>query len=295
MHATASPARSAQAIAEEIDRARRAGPLQQIVIPPCPDHLARLRRALSAQEPDLGAVAEIASHDVAMSATLVQRANSPRYAAGQSATTVGQALNRLGLDETARVMTAFIARRALPANGPHLQRFWERSTRRAVAMEFIAGQLPGLSPDLAHTFGLFSDVGTPVLLQCMRGYGSTMVEAAARIDRPYIATENANHRTDHAVVGALVCRVWHFAPEVVAAVRLHHDLAALGSSDAEPEVHTLVAAGLVAEHLMRRAEGLPAEREWRDHAGAALHWLAIEPTDLEIWEEQLQPLFDAAA
>lgn len=292
MPATAHAPSRAQAIQAELDQARRSGPLQQIAIPPCPDHLARLRTALGAAEPDLGAVADIASHDVAMSATLVQRANSPRYSAGQPATTVGQALNRLGLDETARVMTAFITRRALPVNSPHLQRFWERSTRRAVAMEFIAGELPGLSPDLAHTFGLFCDVGMPVLLQCMRGYGGTLVEAQARIDRPFIATENANHRTDHAVVGALVCRTWQFDAAVVAAVRLHHDLNTLGGSDTEPEVQTLVAAGLVAEHLMRRAEGLSANREWSDHGRAALDWLALEGTDLEIFEERLQPLFD---
>jgi HD-like signal output (HDOD) protein len=282
-----------EAICDDIDRARSKGPLQHIQVPPCPKLLVRLKAAMSETEPNLTEVGSIASSDVAMSATLIRRANSPIYAGDQPVASVGQALNRLGLKETARVMTEFLAQRAFPANNAHLKRFWERSARRAAAMELIATELPGLSPDLAHTYGLFCHVGTPVMLQCVRGYGSTLVEADARVDRSYIATENANHRTDHAVVGALVCRVWRFAPSLVAAVRLHHDLPHLSQRSIEPEVITLISAGLVAEHLMRRTECMSADREWQDHAGQVLDWLAIEPCDLEVWEERLLAVFDA--
>jgi HD-like signal output (HDOD) protein len=122
-------------------------------------------------------------------------------------------------------------------------------------MSFIAGQLPGLSADLAYSYGLFSHVGMPVLMQSVRGYAGTMVEGMARKDRSFVATENANHRTDHAVVGALTARVWRLAPAVVAAIRLHHSLESLGEDGTEPEVHTLVAAGLVADHFAMRHEG----------------------------------------
>lgn len=275
---------------------RSRGTLKQIVIPPCPELLAQLQRAMSAAEPDLGEVARIAGSDVAMSATLLRTANSPLFKPeGPPCTTVGQAMTRIGLDETAAVMTGFLATNAIPVNSAQLARFWQRSTKRAIACAYIAGQLPGVSAGLAHSFGLFLHVGMPVLLQSVRGYASTMVEAGARIDRPYIATENANHRTDHAVVGALVMRAWNMAPELMAGIRLHHDFASLGAADIEPEVHTLVAAGLVAEHLMRRHEGLPEDADWAAHSAAALDWLQIEAADLEHWEDQLVSLLDADA
>lgn len=294
--ATVAAPRSTAAIQDEIDRARRSGPLQHIAIPPCPTLLLRLRDALAqpGREPDLGEVAHIASHDVAMSAALIRLANSPLHSTGHAVSTVGQAMTRMGLDETARAMTEFLVSKALPVRSPQLERFWERSRRRAVAMSFIARQLPGLPVDLAHAHGLFCHVGLPVLLQCVRGYGATLMEADMRHDRSGVATENANHRTDHAVTGALVCRLWRFSPTLVASVRLHHDLAGLGAAGADNEVHTLVAAGLVAEHLMRRAEQMPPDREWHDHADAALAWLAVATGELESWEDQLQPLFDAA-
>jgi HD-like signal output (HDOD) protein len=285
-----------QSIRQELDASRRNGPLRQINIPPCPELLARLQAAMAHAEPDLTEVARIAASDVAMSATLLRTANSLVYkdVDGLPCTTVGQALNRIGLDETAAVMTGFLLRNSIPVNSPHLTRFWERSSKRALAMAFIARQLPGLSADLAHTYGLFCHVGMPVLLQSVRGYGSTMVEAGARIDRPYIATENANHKTDHAVVGALLIRAWNMAPELMAAIRLHHDFESLGDAGIEPEVHTLVAAGLVAEHLMRLHEALPEDLDWAANRAAALDWLQISMDDVEQWDELLRPVLDEA-
>lgn len=279
-------------ICDDLDQARRKGPLQTIRIPPCPEALAKLQSLLAAPEPDLTAVGTIADGDVAMSATLIRRANSPLFTAGAPVTTVGQAMNRLGLDETVRLMTSVAVQRAVPATSRHLLRFWELSARRAAAMGYIATQLPGMAADLAHTYGLFCHVGMPVMMQCVKDYGGTIVEGEARIDRSFVATENVNHKSDHAVVGALVCSTWHLAPTLVAAVRLHHDLPTLGDRGIEPEVHTLVATGLIAEQLMRRIEGLPADREWKDHRAAAMKWLAIEDADLEAWEPEIQKVFD---
>jgi HD-like signal output (HDOD) protein len=284
--ATPSATRSAN-IEREIDHARTRGPLQQIVVPPCPSLLARLRAAIGTTDPDLAEVARVASSDVAMAATLLRNANGPLFAAGQPAQTVGQAMNRLGLQQTAAIMTGFLVRNAIPADPRHLHGFWEHAGRRALTLAFIARRLPGVSADIAHTYGLFCHVGLPVLLQSVRGYGSTLVEASARIDRPFIATENANHRTDHAVVGALVARLWHLAPEVMAAIRLHHDLAVLAAEDAEAGVLTLLAAGLVADHLLRRQDALPPEREWTEHSAVALRWLQIDVGDLASWEDDL--------
>lgn len=277
--------RHVAAIEREIDAARRNGPLRQIVVPPCPELLTRLQQALAEAEPDLNEVARIANADVAMAATLIRNANGALFASAPPVVSVGQAMNRLGLTQTAALMTAFLARHALPVNSPQLAGFWDQSTLRAQALAWIAGQLPGLSVDLAHSYGLFSHVGLPVLMQSVRGYAGTMVEARARRDRSYVETENANHRTDHAVVGALTARAWKLAPAVMAAIRLHHSLESLGSGDTEPEVHTLVAAGLVADYLLARQAGLAPEPEWEPFGAAACDWLGVSTDDLQHWRE----------
>lgn len=276
-------------VAVELDALRRSGPLRQIVIPPCPALLRRLQAAMAMAEPDLNEVARIAESDVAMAATLLRNANSPLYAVGQPVQTVGQAMNRLGLNETGAVLTGFLARHAIPVNHPALRGFWIESAQRANALRALAQWLPGLEADLAHLYGLFCHVGLPVLMQSVRGYGGTLVEAQARRDRSFVATENANHRTDHAVVGALVARAWHLSPAVTAAIRLHHDLNTLGDPGTQPEVHTLVATGLLAEQLLRLRQGLDAAQDWTDHGAQALAWLGVRADDIDDW----RPSFDA--
>ena len=286
MSASAAPRHVAD-IEREIDAARRSGPLREIVVPPCPELLTRLQRAMAEAEPDLNEVARIANADVAMAATLIRNANGAAFAASAPVASAGQAMNRLGLRQSAALMNGFLARHAIPVNHPLLTGFWDQSARRAQATAWVAGQLAGLSPDLAHSYGLFCHVGLPVLMQSVRGYAGTMVEARARRDRSFIETENANHRTDHAVVGALTARAWRLAPGVMAAIRLHHSLESLGSGDTEPEVHTLVTAGLVADYLLAQRSGLSPEPEWERHGAAACDWLAISADDLHHWQETL--------
>jgi HD-like signal output (HDOD) protein len=284
-----------EAIATELTQARERGPLREIKIPPCPDLLTRLRKAMQMREPDLTEVQAVASADVAMSATLLRVANSPVHLGdGAPCVSVGQAMMRLGLKPTAALMSAFLVRNAIPVQSSHLQRFWERSTKRAVAMEYLSRQIPGLDTDLASAHGLFCHVGMPVLLQAVKGYGATLVEAAARIDRSYVATEDANHRTNHAVVGALTVRAWGLPALLMASVRLHHDFSLLGEASAEHDVALLVASGLVAEFLMRQHEGLRPDADWNQHGATALAWLKVSETDMQEWGDQLEPLLDYA-
>jgi len=290
--ATPLAASHTDTLARELDQARRKGPLQTIVVPPCPELLVQLKAALAAQPLDLTAVARIASADVAMSATLIRLANSARYSTGRPVRSIGEALTRLGLDKTAAAMTAFLVSSAIQPDPKYLNRFWEQSGERSVVMDLLARRLPGLAPDVAQTCGLFLHVGLPVMLQSLRGYSSTMVEAQARRDRTYVQTENANHRTDHAVVGALVARVWQLAPEVMATVRLHHDLNALHDTRIEPEVRSYMALALVADHLLRRRAGLPADVEWQQHGQDALQWLSVDDTELDAWFDLLSEALD---
>jgi HD-like signal output (HDOD) protein len=298
----AAPARrpasaQAQRIGDELDRQRRSGPLAQITIPPCPEQLQRLREALDASEPDLTLLARIAGSDAAIAATLLRNANSARYRAADAPPlhTVGQALNRVGLRAATLILTDVLLRRALPVRHPLLQRFWEQATLRAAAMGFIARRLPGTTPELAQLFGLFCHVGVPVLLQRMPGYAGTLAEAGARRDMDLVAIENANHRTDHGVVGALVARAWQVAPPVMVAIRLHHELdRAATDPAADPEALTLVAMGVLAERAMRAREGLPIDRETERQLAAALRWLGVGEDETADWHDALQAEMDAA-
>ena len=71
---------STDRINQELDDARRSGPVRDIIIPPCPELLVRLQAATATAEPDVAEIDRIASADVAMAAALIRQANSPLYA-----------------------------------------------------------------------------------------------------------------------------------------------------------------------------------------------------------------------
>ncbi len=283
------------AIDHELDQARSEGAVRDITIPPCPELLGELRAQVSLPDPEPAEIARIASSDVAMAAALLRWVNSPLYTRSRPAQTVAQAIAMLGVRPAVNLLTGFLTRNSIPVHSPLLEHFWESSNRRAMAMAHIARQLYSLDVDLAHTFGLFCHVGLPIMMQGVRGYSGTLTEAMARQDRSFTETENLAHRTDHAVVGAIVARTWRFPAPLAHAVRLHHDFTALTDQGIAHEVRTLVAAGLVAEVLVQSYEGLDELKEWRLHGPACLAQLEVNGSELAHWADALLPAFDSAA
>ncbi|MCO5111961.1 MAG: HDOD domain-containing protein [Burkholderiaceae bacterium] len=280
-------------IDQEILKARRIPSVRAIVIPPCPESLRRLQDILAQSELDAGALEQLASSDVAMAAALIRQTNSPLHGLAQPVQTVGMALTVLGLRPAAELLSAFITRHALQVHSPLLEHFWESSQRRAIACEHMGHQLYSFDPGLGYSFGLFCHVGMPVLVKAVRGYASTVTEALARKDRTFTQTENANHRTDHAVVGAIVARTWHLPGDVAQAIWLHHDFACLGDGRFSAVVRQLVALGLLAEYLVNQYDGLEPSREWLQHGEACLQHLHVSDEELNHWIDELHPAFEA--
>jgi HD-like signal output (HDOD) protein len=285
-------ARSASDTDRELDHALASGPLRDIAIPPCPELLLALRREMDQADPDPAVISEIAGRDVAMAASLIRTANSPYYARSRHVTSVAEALGLLGVKMTEKLLAAFLVRRAISISSPLLEHFWETSTRRALAMQHIARQLYGVDADVAYTTGLFYHVGIPILMQGVRGYAGTLTEALARQDRSFTATENAAHKTDHAVVGALVARTWRLPSPIYQAVRLHHDFSIFTADRIPSEVRTLVAMALVAEKLVAVHEGVQEQKEWLASGAACLAYLSVSEVEVDAWTDALHGLFE---
>lgn len=280
-------------IDRELDLARSEGPVRDIVIPPCPELLSALQKEMRQADPDPAEVTRIAGSDVAMAAALMRTANSPYYARARPANTVSEAVAMLGMGQAAAILTGFLTRNAIRINSPLVEHFWETSTRRSLAMAYIARQLYGVDADVAQTCGLFMHVGIPIMLQGVRGYAGTLAEAMARQDRGFTETENAVHRTDHAVVGAIVARTWHLPPVISHAVRLHHDFTVLRVASIAAEVRTLVAIAAVAEHLVADFEGVKQQPEWKRYGPVCANYLQIGVAEVDVWVDVLHPVFES--
>lgn len=275
----------------EIDKAKAESALRDIVIQPCPALLTDLRTEFNHPDPDPQVIARIAERDVAMAASLIKVANSPLYQRSRAAATVSEAVSVLGMNSTISILTGFLLRQSFTAQSDLLQHFWENSTRRADAMGFIAKQMYGIKVDIAHSCGLFCHVGIPILLQATPGYDKTLQQALASPDKSMLELENAAHRTDHAVVGAIVAKTWRLPPIVSIAVRMHHDLQVLQTEGFPLELRTLVAMLGLADHLVNRFEDSPASYEWVLHGERCLAQLNVGAVEVDHWLDSLQDQF----
>jgi HD-like signal output (HDOD) protein len=133
------------------------------------------------------------------------------------------------------------------------------------------------------------------MLQGLKGYAGTLAEAMARQDRTFTQTENAAHRTDHAVVGAIVARTWRLPPVISVAVRLHHDFTILTDDNIPAEARTLVSMALVAEHLVAMHEGVKEQKEWAVHGPVCLAYLHINEAEVDAWLDTLHAQFENAS
>jgi HD-like signal output (HDOD) protein len=265
--------------------------LKDIAIPPRPTALVNLKRELAREEPELANLVEIVASDVAMSAALIKLVNSPWLGLRRRVGTVQEALMILGLKRCELVLTEIALRKALPAEGVLLERFWDVSSKRSQAMGLLAPRI-GLETATAQTMGLFADVGIPVLVQrfAQPSYLDTLRSANDSTDA-FTLVEQSRHGTDHTVIGAIVARSWGVSSDVSQAVRLHHDYDIFGDA-VPPQVQELVALCLIAEHIIQRFEGQNHHGEWTKGGAHSMKLLSLSDEELDMWTDELHERFN---
>lgn len=262
-------------------------------LPPRPQVLVDLGKEFGREDPDLTRVARCVATDVALTAAVLKLANSPAYGGTRRIETLGQALNMLGLKQIGVMVTALVMRKVLRTDGPQLTRFWDVSAKRSWAMATLARGLKGVDVDVAQTFGLFCDVGIPLLMQRFSGYTKVLQAANADTEQSFTQVEQAHLQTDHALIGALMARSWGVSQTVCLAIRLHHDYAVFRDPNVPDVVARLVAMGLISEAAIQEFARLNTSTEWTKGGEAAMGALTLSEHDVHDWMEQLVSGFSA--
>jgi HD-like signal output (HDOD) protein len=265
--------------------------VKRIGIPPRPATLVALQREIGQDDPDMRRVAQLVGGDVALTASLLRVVNSSLYSLQRPCATVEQAISMLGLRQVGVLVTDLMLRKVLRTDGPQLTRFWDVSGKRSMAMRALAAGLRGVEVDIAHSFGLFCDVGIALLMQRFAHYGQVLKDCNDDAVRSFTEVEQAALQTDHALIGALMAKTWGVSPDVCAAIRVHHDYTIFHRHDVAEPVVRLVAMGLLAEVAIQRFARLNTSSEWNkggDHVAGAL---LLSDEDIEDWIERLLDVF----
>lgn len=266
--------------------------VKSIQIPARPELLAHLQQELMQDDPDPNRISALVSRDVALSATLLRTANSPFYGLKRKAETVKQAIAHIGLAQCASIMLGLIARKTVNTSNPLLTRFWDAADKRAYAMSLLSRELRVATPDVAHTFGLFCDIGIPLLINRFPDYIETLRLANESVTERFTTIEDQRHHTSHATIGALLAKNWGLSGDVALAIRLHHEYEIVSDNITPDLIKSLVALSLVVEKAIQSYRGQNRHFEWEKGGQLALDSLGISADEMTDICEQLHQRFD---
>ena len=190
-----------------IYQALQAGTLE---LPSMPGTGVRIAKHLEDATADSDSIARIIQLDPALTARLIQVANSPAFKGRSQIETCQNAVTRMGLSTTRDLVISFVLKGIFRSRNPVLQkrmeRVWRHSTRVAAISYVLARKLTGLDAGQAMLAGLMHDIGViPILTSAERFPG--LADDAALLDRMLDRL-----RGD---CGAMMFRKWEFAPEFI--------------------------------------------------------------------------------
>ncbi len=261
--------------------------LKGISIPPRPHVLVKLDNEMGKDDPDPQAIARLIGTDVGLSAAVLKTVNSPFFGLAHKISSVANAVSLLGLSAARQIVTGLVLRNSVAGQARTLERFWDSAEKVAGIAAYIASTLPRGPRDDAYSFGLFHDIGIPILMQKFAGYRDTLALAGRIMDRPLTSVEDEHHATNHATLGYLIGKSWFLPPVICEAILHHHDQTAFAENAAiSPPALTLIAICRLAEHLHDEYVRMHSNAEWERMGSRVLDHLGLDETEyLDLREE----------
>ncbi|MDD3519184.1 MAG: HDOD domain-containing protein [Chromatiales bacterium] len=185
----------------------------ELTLPNIPDVAVRVQKAAADEKINAHQLARIVQMDMAIAGGLIHTVNSPLYRGSKHIGNVRDAIVRLGLDTTRRIVTTMAIRRVFKARMATLKkrlfRLWDRSVNVSALCYVIARRCGSFDPELAMLAGLLHHVGVVPILDYVSGQELELTDDAL---------ETLIHRL-HPMVGEMVVNYWGLGPEIAVAVR----------------------------------------------------------------------------
>lgn len=191
----------------------------RLVLPTLPEVALRVRDAVEDENSNAADIANIISTDAALSARLLQVANSPLYRSRTPIENIQNAIARMGSTQVRNLVTSLVMQQMFQATSDvldtRMRRSWEHSTQVASISFVIASHTPGLQKDQAMLAGLIHDIGVLPILVAADDIPE-LLEDEAMLDSVINKL--------HPVIGEKILSSWSFPQSLVAVAAEHENL-----------------------------------------------------------------------
>lgn len=178
---------------------------RRIKLPTLPEVALQVREAIESKNAGADTVARVISKDAALTARLLQVANSPLYPGSHNIDSLVHAVARLGLKLVRTLVTSLVMKQLFQTKSPVLRskfrELWDDSLQVAAISRVLADNVPELENDQAMLGGLIHNIGAlPILTRINDCFGSDLNPAVVTQLIDEIAPSLGDHILKH----------WHF-------------------------------------------------------------------------------------
>ncbi len=208
-------------VQEELDSNR-------LVLPTLPDVALKVRDAVAKGDTSAQALADMIVTDAALSARLIQVANSPLYRGAAEVNSIQMAVTRLGSTTIRTLITSLVMQQMFTPSTPLLEKYfreaWEQGVNVSAISRALADLVPHLNPEEAMLAGLIHQIGKlPVLM---------LVEDIPEFrDSP--SRLNKLLEKAHPAIGKIIMDTWDFPDELKLVASQYIDFQRDGGGNAD--------------------------------------------------------------
>ena len=228
-------------------------------LPSMPDVYCELVEAVADPSTNLRDLAKVVERDGAVSAKLLQLANSAFFGSRGEVSSIADAISFLGL-ETLRYLVLMVGvceqfnANAFPRG--FVEGIWNHSIQTASIARLIAeSEHTSLAmAEQSFVAGLLHDLGKLILAENFTKSYADVLDFAKALERPLWEAERQILKATHADVGAYLLDLWGLPEAVTRAVAMHHEPVAQSGEHLTPVA--IVHAANVFAHEFEGAAGL---------------------------------------
>jgi putative nucleotidyltransferase with HDIG domain len=196
-------------------------------LPSMPETLLQLRRAVAHPCANFATVVPLLGQDPGLSADILKFANSARYGATHTVTTLEQAVGYIGMTHLAEYVTSAFATQCMAksfAGLSGIDAYLVHSQRISHGTRVLVANC-SISRESADTFvliALLHDIGKLVMATLLSPSAAALAGVSPSEMEKFAASEKAMCGLNHCDVGAEICRHWHFPDLYEDCIRRHH-------------------------------------------------------------------------
>lgn len=190
----------------------------KLVLPSLPEVALKVRDTLDDENANTKAVAQVISTDAALSAKLIQVANSPLLRGTKHIDSVDMAVTRMGNTTVKNTVNSLIVQQIFQpttdVTDKLFRTFWEHNTEVAAISQALAGMVR-LKADQAMFAGLVHDIGALPIIK----YAEDIPEL---LENPTVLGEIIHEL--HTTIGIALLSKWEFPQDIINVAAKHEDL-----------------------------------------------------------------------